>query len=521
MKGRPLPFDEKDFDVFWKKEPWDELVPQGFLSDFVLSTRGIETPTNFCLWSGLFLVSSALKRDSWLKWYPSIFVPNLFVILVGPPRILAKSTSVNYGEGKILSKFHEMYEDERMRRLKRVNIVRKSTPEALSLALAPDIEVWFDKTTMMRNEVDRGSQVCLIVSELAMFLGKQKYNVGLIDRLTHLYDCMEIDGELTITRGPLEFRNVFATLFGATTPDGLANSIPQEAFGSGFMSRLIIINGEVPTRSFPVPRPVYKRGMIAVDWPQELQRRLAWLAEKSIGEFTLAPETMELVSNWYHGFKKNLTRKFNNMDHDTLMRSRYDTHLFKLMVLLRAQSYEHPADHPLVRIIQPGDFYAARALLDQTFRENFRGIEDAVVHNPEEKWGRQVLRILKANGGEQTKAWLFPRMSPGGCRAPNFRAVLHQLSEEGKVEIISADGKVQSYATPDGRERYRLTGKEIKIDGLSESNIESYTSEDEESLSGDRLTPPSLEDFEGQYTDFEPRAEKDGSGSASREEAGQ
>src|SRR6056297_1303363 len=95
----PIPYSEKDVTKVWQDEEWDANLPQpGFLTDLVLTTRGIETPTKFAIWSGIFAISTILKRDAYLNWGFKPLYPNMYIILVAPPRMCAKSTVIDICE---------------------------------------------------------------------------------------------------------------------------------------------------------------------------------------------------------------------------------------------------------------------------------------------------------------------------------------------------------------------------------------------------------------------------------------
>jgi len=94
----PKAFSETDFKKFWKTEDFDEFLPEpGFMTDFVMALRGVESPTIFAFWAAAFVMSTVLKRDAFLQWYPENIFPNLYIMLVAPPRVCAKSTSLSFG----------------------------------------------------------------------------------------------------------------------------------------------------------------------------------------------------------------------------------------------------------------------------------------------------------------------------------------------------------------------------------------------------------------------------------------
>ena len=442
----PVPFFNEELDVFWKNEIFDNMLPTpGFITDMVTSLRGVESPTKTAAWSAVFTLSSVMKRDSYLIQHPSRIFPNFFIIIVGPPRIVAKSTVVNYADEYLLMDFHDELPDEYLKKLKRLNILRsRATPEALSVVLAPEVEVMVVDRKM--KNVDRGSQLVLILSELATFLGKQKYNTGLVTKLINLYDCRKFDDDHTIARGNLPMRDVYVTLFGATTRDGLESSVAGDAFGSGFMSRIVLVHTDRPTRVFPQPIPTKLKDGTSIDWPLELRKRLAWIAVNSMGEYILEEDAQEFYNSWYRTNHKALTRKAG--DPETELRSRIDVHLMKLAMIFRAQRYE-PG-----RLITLQDMTEAHRFLLSTYEDAFSVVEDAINPRDFNKWMNRIVTLLKRDK-ELSRTMVLRQLSPYGCKKDDVNLILRQLYEERRISIFTAEGDPKTYPSSDGKELYR------------------------------------------------------------------
>lgn len=435
---KPKPFDEKAIaDKFWQPEEWDDLVPQGgFLADFILMTRGVETPTKLSLWTAIWVLSSLLKREAYLQWYPDPLFPNFYVFLVGPPKIVAKSTATRFGE-KVISQFHEHLEDPQIAALKEVNLLRsKATPESMSIALAPK------KVTVLEgdqvHQVDRGSQLSMVVSELSTFLGKQKYQSGLIDRLTDLYDCKEEDDELTIGRGFNKFYNVYFTMIGATTPKHLEESIPEEAFGGGFMSRSIVVFQETSTRDYPQPKAIAGGPTI-----EDMRLRAAWIAENSFGEYVLNDEAQKYYEQWYMKYKKRLAK--HGDDSKTRLQHRFDLHLLKLSLILRAQEYT------VGRVIELRHLKMAEFLLDKTYETAHKSIENVgqrpeIVHN-------NRIKDLLVKYGRRTRRQLLVGCSPYGITADQITKAVEYYAQTSQI-TISYDGVRKDIPSNHGQELY-------------------------------------------------------------------
>lgn len=418
----PVPYTEDDVVKIWEDEEWDSKLPQpGFLTDLVLTTRGIETPTKFAIWSGIFAISTILKRDAYLDWGFKPLYPNMYIILVAPPRMCAKSTVIDICEDA----FGNMEEllssiDMKMAFKKKLNLHHsKITPEAINDLLSPEY------ASNEGEKIERGSEVSFIVSELTTFLGKQKYNVGLIDNLTKLYDSRDIDDEMTRGGGKSVFKNIYVTLFGGTTPDSFKNSIPEEAFGGGFMSRVIVIKQDSPTRYFPTPQHVPNAPTIP-----ELTQRLTWIAQNAFGGYRLSREAYKEYAQWYRTFKDNLV---GNPNGNAL--ARMDTNLLKLAVIIRAQRYERG------NTITLQDFKDALTLLTDAYGEIGDFMKE-VSSNQWEIMQIQIKRILQ-HFQKGTQKQLWRRFSAAGIPESILEVQIQQLLKTGNLSrSVDKDGTI-------------------------------------------------------------------------------
>lgn len=350
---------------WWEQEwtDWERILPRGgFIEDFVLATKGLETATSFAVWTGLITVASTLSRDAYLSLYPASWYPNLYAILVAPPGLVKKSTIQGQGL-RLLRKYHEHIRDPNLQWKKELNLhTNRVTPEGLQDLLIPIGPVPSKRLDTPHLRMDRGSQLVLFISELATFLGRQTYNLGMISKLTDLYDSKEHDSDYTKKDGKQDLRNIYVNFLAATTPKDLNDVIPQEAFGGGLMTRTTIIYEPETVRYHPLPMRIEK-GPSNVD----LEKALAWIAVNSFGSYTLSKEALGYYYSWYERFKKELK------DSDSiriLSASRMDVLLLKVAILIRAQRYE-PG-----REITIDDITKARQILDKTYRQNETAVEN-------------------------------------------------------------------------------------------------------------------------------------------------
>lgn len=432
-----IPFKEDQVkNKFWRSEKWDENLPSpGFITDFVLHTRGIETPSKFSVWIALWLISSITKRQCHFKQFPKGLFSNLFVFLVGPPRVCGKGYGIAFGE-RLIEDFHTRITDPKIQIEKRANILRsRATPESFRIALASDQQNLVVGSKVI--PINRGSQLCLITDELATFLGPQKYNTGLVSKLTQLYDCKVKDDDLTIGAGWNKFENIYFTWMAAATKNHLEESIPTQAFGGGFMSRVILVYQPVGTRIYPDPIEV-------VDGPTEddLLERLAWIATQAYGEYNFSKKAWEWYNEWYFAFRKTLERAAES--DDKCMTHRMGTHLKKVSMLLRLQRYEVGNE------VGIRDLLEAKRILDGTFHNNEWAISD--VGASKEIQALNMIATVIKNCKKVSRTKLIRTVSKK-YNVDMVNSIVYQLVEEKKVKIKLGD-HLQGKPSRNGTEVY-------------------------------------------------------------------
>lgn len=438
----PTPYEITEDQTFWQTERFDSLIPLGgFVSDFVLALRGTESPTSFCIWSALWGLSSILKREVWFQWHPEKLFPNLYVVLVSPPKLCAKSTVARHA-GKVVVLAPKYIKDPVTAITKQVNMVKsKASPESLTTILEP-VEQRLEIGGKFIY-VKRYSQMALRVSELTTFFGKQQYNLGMIDRLTDLYDCADSD-DITLGRGVHLFDEVYVTLLGGTQPDKLQKCLPEEAFGGGFMSRVILVWERQGIRAYPMPTEV-----VGAPSTAELAKRLAFIAERTTGEFTFSPIAQQMYDEWYHQFHRSLQTEITAKKME--MQYRLDIHLIKTALLIRAQQYDSD------NVIGADELQMAMNLLSATFKGNDESIESVGVSDYFKFYN--IAKRFVQRKGSVTRRQLVQHMSAASCESSMVTKICAQLCQAGVV-TVRLEGQDKEYVTQKGNEQYTWAGRD-------------------------------------------------------------
>ena len=450
-----LPYEESKV-----KDWFDEVVqalPDGFIKDFILCTRGLISTTQFATWTALFCVSSVVKRYAWIKWDDGTgqLFANLYVFLVGPPYIVGKSCIAEKAE-RILNDYHLYLKDPETKGRKKVNLLRGSvTPEALFERLQPITFPVPEKKTVINEEGKEvikavmknkhtDAEASMVISELNTFFSTKKYNEGLVGKMMDLYGCKNRDDTTTIKRGHRVVEDVYVTMLGCTTREDLHKQLPSAVFGNGFLSRVNIAYEPKPTREFDNPMPQE----VVEDSEENLKKRLAHIADSVYKEYTLSKEAMNLYTEFVKVSRKKIIAAIEA--DKKIINFRYAQHVLKLSFLLCAQEYDHSniitADHinQAIKILKATLFMSEEALSDigaTPFAKHLSVVANKL---------RSVTRITRRNLMQKLCYTRMPSRVTDEC--------LEQLRQEGKLRIFNSLDEEQSRVSSNIRERYSYTG---------------------------------------------------------------
>jgi hypothetical protein len=144
-----------------------------WLKSYMQYTRNSEAPDEFHFWTGVSTIAGALRRRVWIDMLSFQWVPNFYIILVGPPGIVTKSTTTRLG----------------MRLLAKVDGIKfgpqSLTKEALTQALEQAVEyVEWDVNGTKKQMAH--SSLTISVPELGTLLKME--DKGLVDVFVSMWD---------------------------------------------------------------------------------------------------------------------------------------------------------------------------------------------------------------------------------------------------------------------------------------------------------------------------------------------
>lgn len=454
----PTAYDESaDPNKFWGPDLYDHAMPKrrGFLTDLIYTMRGTEVPTLFTLWSGLWLLSTAIKREAWLSWFPVDLYPNLYVILAGPAGS-KKSTTIDDVGMPILEVVQQYISHPNIRRMKNIHTVKdKMTPEAMLDAMLPGNKKGKSSFVLVDSDgkpltdsqnrplrYKATSEMGIVLSEMTSSIGKRSYTEGFVEVLLDLYNPKDHWEWRTKGEGTKVFRNTYLSLLAATTPVAFRESVPKVAAGDGFLSRCVVVYQAISNRRFSVPRPVP-----AAPNRVELAKRLAWIAEHGLGEFRLSEEAFSLYDDWYDDYKNFM----DDNEGEGGLRGRMYLNLLKTALLLRLQRYSIEPQG----IVEECDMADAIQLMHVTYglsSELLGELGDAVRQGAE-----RVMRVLS----KYKKLRRTDLLRKTHIQVDEFNEIIDYLVQVGSITIM-LEGRQKTYPSKNGGEIYTITDLQEK-----------------------------------------------------------
>ncbi|KKK48516.1 hypothetical protein LCGC14_3144330, partial [marine sediment metagenome] len=210
------------------KKKTERILRGNWLSYYAQYTKESESPDSFHLWTGLSILGSAVRRNIWLNQGTYILYPNLYVILVGPPGRVRKSTCIRLGRRLLLGiddihfSADSITREELIRELGKISVMAK--------------------------------QAALTIHSTEMSSLIEPSGIKMIQFLTDIFDGDFKWRYATKGKGKDTINNPVLNILAATTPTWIADGLPADVIGHGFTSRVIFIYAERRRYLRPFPK---------------------------------------------------------------------------------------------------------------------------------------------------------------------------------------------------------------------------------------------------------------------------
>jgi hypothetical protein len=279
------------------KKKTERILQGNWLGYYAEYTKESESPASFHLWTGLSVLASACRRNVWLNQGTYILYPNLYVILVGPPGRVRKSTSIRLGRRLLLG-------------LEGINFSADSiTREELIRQLGKI------------STTSKQAALTIHSTELSSLI--EPSGIKMIQFLTDIFDGDFKWRYATKGQGKDTINNPVLNILAATTPTWIADGLPADVIGHGFTSRVIFIYEE--DRRYLRPFPKEPNAEIVRDLEADLDH-----ISRIEGPFSWGPGAKDAYSDVYDEIDKNRPEDYRIEG----FHNRKDIHVLKVAMLL-------------------------------------------------------------------------------------------------------------------------------------------------------------------------------------------
>ena len=398
---------------------------ENWLKAYVNYTRYSESPDAYHFWTGISTIAGALQRKVWIDQRQFQWTPNFYIILVGPPGVAAKSTSIRSGLS-ILEKCEGVHFGP-----------QSMTWQALTEALM-NAQALIDLPNMLEPEIM--SCLTIGVSELGTFLRAD--DGELIDFLVSIWDGQkEVWRRSTKTQGHTIIHNAWLNIIGCTTPAWLKDNFPEVFIGGGLTSRILFVYADKKRHLVAYPGDFIP----AEEYKNEAELLLSDLKQigELKGEYILHPEAKKWGTEWYEKHwtqEKALHLQSSRFDG---YYSRKQTHIHKTAIVIAAAKRDK-------LIILAEDLIEAD-LVVSSLEANMAQVFASIGVATEAKKNSEVVALVKSSktGIPYQTLW---RMCFNTMTGKDFQEALVDGTKAGylKFENRTTDGIVEKYITYTG-----------------------------------------------------------------------
>jgi hypothetical protein len=199
-------------------------VLQDWITGFLEYTEGTQSPEIFRLWAAIGAVAGALERRVWVETARSVLFPNLYTLLVAPPGV---------GKDEAIRHVAPLWRGAKDLRVAHDSLTTASLIDDLAeakraLVLTP--------TTLLEY-----NSLLIAAPEFGILV--PSHDLEFLNKLNRIYDCPPLYSERRrhMKQQVIEIHKPQLNILAGTQPAYLASLLPEEAWGMGFMSRVLMI----------------------------------------------------------------------------------------------------------------------------------------------------------------------------------------------------------------------------------------------------------------------------------------
>ncbi len=246
-------------------------------------TQKQESPEKLHLWTGLSILSAALKRQVWMQRVKYKLYTNIYVLLVADSATQKKSTAMDIG----------------------INLIRDAVPDLyyISGSMTPEgLLKHMNRVKVVANEngkplIQFDSHVLIHADELAELFGFDRQRASRFTiLLTKIYGAQAEHTHTLATEGQLLLRNLYPTLLAGTDPRNL-KVLPEEAV-AGLLGRLIFVTTDEHREPIAWDKSTQREMLADTLLYERLKTDLCSISQLS-GEIVPTQEAKDYFEEWY------------------------------------------------------------------------------------------------------------------------------------------------------------------------------------------------------------------------------
>jgi hypothetical protein len=385
-----------------------------FIEAFENYTQFGEAPSKMYRWCAVSAIAGALRRKVWLdqvyfRWYT-----NEYIILVAPPGIVSKSTTVEIA----------------MSLLRRVDGIRFGPDVITWQALVKSFAGAGEKFALPDGTELDMSPLTIASSEFGNLMAPGDREM--VDLLVSLWDGREgVFRKETKGAGNDEVLNPWINMIACTTPAWISGNFPEYMIGGGFMSRCIFVYAE-EKRNYVAYPGMAVAGVNIAQMEADLIQDLTEIAALS-GEFGMTQEAVEWGTEWY---ARHFATRGNGLLDDSRFGgyvARKQTHIHKLAMILSASRSED-------LVITMKDLQRAEQELTE-LESDLPKVFDRVGKSQDSVQSDRLLELIN-NRGEISFTEAYANMHSAIPHIEEFEDLMRSLERAGLIRLDVVAGKL-------------------------------------------------------------------------------
>jgi hypothetical protein len=365
-----------------------------------------EAPKIIHFWAGVSAVGGALRRRVWFDQIKFRWFPSFYIIFVGPPGVITKSTTADGS----------------------MDLLR----EVPGIHFGPDAVTWQQLVASFADaaesfEVDGEwhpmSAITLLASEFGNLIDFA--DSAMVNLFITLWDGRNRYEKQTKTSGSDMVEGPWINLLACTTPQWISANMNANTIGGGFTSRCIFVYGDKKERPIAyiedtIP-DIDKYASLRADLVHDLE----YMSVALKGRYILTPDAKAWGTKWYDDLW-TYAYSPENADYANNYIARKQAHMHKLALVLAASKRDE-------LIITSEDLQLSELMLKEA-EAKFSHVFSKMGRSEEAQQADTLLHALKTK--KEMKFKDFVRLSQVYFpNAKDFEGVVTSFKQAGYITI--------------------------------------------------------------------------------------